>query len=122
MRDERSEGTMRVFNPNETKIGWIGTGVMGRWMCEHLMNAGCKATVYNRTREKAQPLLDKGAAWAASPRAVAEQADVVFTMVGFPPDVRDVVLGEQGALAGAKPGAVLVDMTTTEPSLAQEIY
>jgi 3-hydroxyisobutyrate dehydrogenase len=113
---------MRAFEPRETKIGWIGTGVMGRWMCEHLMNAGCSAGVYNRTRAKAQPLLDKGARWADSPRAAAEGADVVFTMVGFPPDVREVVLGPQGTLAGAKPGAVLVDMTTTEPSLAQEIY
>src|ERR1051326_1512314 len=113
---------MRAFEPKETKIGWIGTGVMGRWMCEHLMNAGASATVYNRTREKAQPLLDKGARWAESPRVVAEQSDVVFTIVGFPPDVRAVVLGPQGTLAGAKPGAVLVDMTTTEPSLAREIY
>jgi 3-hydroxyisobutyrate dehydrogenase len=113
---------MQAFNPKETKIGWIGTGVMGRWMCEHLMDAGCTATVYNRTREKAQPLLDKGAVWADSPAAVAERSPVVFTIVGFPPDVREVVLGPRGTLAGAKPGTVLVDMTTTEPSLAQEIY
>src|SRR5438552_9284747 len=113
---------MRVFEPRETKIGWIGTGVMSRWMCEHLMNAGCSAAVFNRTRAKAQPLLEKGARWADSPRAAAEGADVVLTIVGFPPDVREVVLGPQGTLSGAKPGAVLVDMTTTEPSLAQAIY
>ncbi|MCS6860229.1 MAG: NAD(P)-dependent oxidoreductase [Abditibacteriales bacterium] len=113
---------MIKVEPGKTKIGWIGTGVMGRWMCEHVMNKGFPMTVYNRTKAKAQPLLDKGATWVDSPRAVAENADVIFTMVGFPADVRETVLGEHGTLAGAQPGSVLVDMTTTEPSLAQEIY
>lgn len=113
---------MVKVGPGKTKIGWIGTGVMGRWMCEHVMNKGFSMTVYNRTKEKAQPLLDKGATWVDSPKAVAENSDVIFTMVGFPADVRETVLGENGTLAGAKPGSVLVDMTTTEPSLAQEIY
>ncbi len=108
--------------PGKTRIGWIGTGVMGRWMCQHLMTAGYKATVYNRTREKTQPLLDAGAAFAESPRAVAERSDVVFAIVGFPKDVREVFLGKDGALAGSKAGTVLVDMTTSEPSLAREIY
>lgn len=108
--------------PGQTRVGWIGTGVMGRSMCGHLLNAGYAVTVYNRTREKAQPLLEKGAAWAETPRAVAERSDVVVTMVGYPRDVREVVLGEQGTLAGSKPGNILVDMTTSEPSLAQEIY
>lgn len=108
--------------PGKTRVGWIGTGVMGRWMCQHLMDKGYKATVYNRSKEKAKPLLDAGAAWADSPRKVAENADAVFAIVGFPPDVRDVFLGEQGALAGAKKGAVLIDMTTSEPSLAREIH
>lgn len=107
--------------PGKTRVGWIGTGVMGRWMCQHLMDKGYKATVYNRSKEKAQPLLDAGAQWAASPKAVAEQSDVIFAIVGFPPDVREVFLGADGALAGAKPGSVLVDMTTSEPSLAIEI-
>lgn len=111
-----------TIDPKRTKIGWIGTGVMGRWMCEHIMNKGYSATVYNRTKSKSQPLLDKGAKWANSPREVAENSDVIFTMVGFPPDVREVILSENGALAGAKAGRVLVDMTTTEPSLAQEVY
>lgn len=110
------------IDPKHTKIGWIGTGVMGRWMCEHIMNKGFSATVYNRTKSKSQPLLDKGAKWAGSPYEVAESTDLIFTMVGFPPDVREVVLSENGSLAGAKPGSVLVDMTTTEPSLAQEVY
>ena len=108
--------------PGKTRIGWIGTGVMGRWMCQHLMNKGYQATVYNRTKEKAQPLIDAGAAWADTPKKVAEQADLVFAIVGFPVDVREVFLGPQGALAGSKPGLVLVDMTTSEPSLAKEIY
>jgi 3-hydroxyisobutyrate dehydrogenase len=108
--------------PGKTRIGWIGTGVMGRWMCQHLMDKGYSATVHNRSKEKAQPLLDAKAAWGDSPRAVAEQSDVVFAIVGFPRDVREVFLGEQGALAGSKSGIILVDMTTSEPSLAQEIY
>jgi 3-hydroxyisobutyrate dehydrogenase len=108
--------------PGKTRIGWIGTGVMGRWMCHHIMSRGYKATVYNRSKDKAQPLLEEGAAWADTPRAVAEKSDVIFAIVGFPPDVREVFLGPQGALAGSKPGNVLVDMTTSEPSLAREIY
>ena len=104
-----------------SRIGWIGTGVMGRSMCAHLLDQGFAATVYSRTRDKAATLLEKGAAWADSPRAVAEQSDVIFSIVGFPHDVRQVILGEQGALVGAKPGDILVDMTTSEPSLAQEI-
>jgi 3-hydroxyisobutyrate dehydrogenase len=91
-------------------------------MCGHLMNAGYSATVYSRTQQKAQTLIDRGARWAATPRAVAENSDVVFSIVGFPADVREVLLGEQGALSGAKPGVVLVDMTTSQPSLAVEIY
>lgn len=108
--------------PGKTRIGWIGTGVMGRWMCQHAIQKGYSATVYNRTREKAQPLLDLGAAFADSPRAVAERSDIVFAIVGFPRDVREVFLGPDGALAGSKPGTILVDMTTSDPSLATEIY
>jgi 3-hydroxyisobutyrate dehydrogenase len=108
--------------PGKTRIGWIGTGVMGRWMCEHAMKKGFSATVYNRSQDKAQPLLDLGAKFAATPKAVAEQSDVVFAIVGFPKDVREVFLGTDGALAGSKPGTVLVDMTTSEPSLAKEIF
>ena len=111
-----------TVTPGETKIGWIGTGVMGRWMCQHLMDSGYSATVHNRTKERAQPLLDAGAAWADSSREVAAASDIIFTIVGFPPDVRDVYLGENGILKGAKSGSIIVDMTTTEPSLAKEIY
>jgi 3-hydroxyisobutyrate dehydrogenase len=107
--------------PGVTRVGWIGTGVMGTSMCGHLISAGFSATVHNRTKAKAQTLLDKGARWADSPKAVAEGSDVVFTIVGFPADVRSVVLGEDGTLAGSRPGTILVDMTTSEPSLAVEI-
>jgi 3-hydroxyisobutyrate dehydrogenase len=119
----RSNAEMNVpaIAPGKTRIGWIGTGVMGTSMCGHLIDKGFAATVYNRTKEKAQPLIDKGAAWAETPRAVAEESDVVFAIVGFPKDVRAVFLGSDGALAGCESGNVLVDMTTSEPSLAVEI-
>jgi 3-hydroxyisobutyrate dehydrogenase len=108
--------------PGKTRIGWVGTGVMGRSMCGHLIAKGYAATVHTRTKEKAQALLDQGATWAASARALAERSDVVFAIVGFPRDVREVFLGAEGALAGSRPGTMLVDMTTSEPSLAIEIH
>ncbi|MEL6923882.1 MAG: NAD(P)-dependent oxidoreductase [Bacteroidota bacterium] len=105
-----------------TKIGWIGTGVMGISMVNHLIDAGYSATIFNRTKSKATPALKKGARWAKNPKAVAANSDIIFTIVGFPRDVEEVYFGEQGILAGAKPGSITVDMTTTEPSLAQRIY
>ena len=111
---------MRVA-PGQTRIGWIGTGVMGQSMCGHLIRAGFSATVYNRSREKAARLLAAGARWADGPKAVAEASDVVFAIVGYPADVRSVFLGQDGVLAGCRPGNVVVDMTTSEPSLAVEI-
>jgi len=105
----------------KTRIGWIGTGVMGASMCGHLLAAGFSATVFNRTRAKAQKLLDQGARWADSPKAVAEASDAVFTIVGYPADVREVILGPGGVLAGCSPGKIVVDMTTSQPSLAVEI-
>lgn len=103
------------------RIGWIGTGVMGVSMCGHIMARAASVTVHNRTRDKTKPLLDRGAMWADTPRQVAEASDVVFTMVGFPRDVREVYMGKDGVLEGARTGTILVDMTTTEPSLAREI-
>ena len=103
------------------KVGWIGTGVMGLSMCGHLLSAGARATIYSRTLSRAQPLLDKGATWGNTPREVAEASDIVFTMVGFPADVRDVYFSDDGVLRSLRSGAVAVDMTTTEPSLAIEI-
>lgn len=108
-------------DPADVPIGWIGTGVMGASMCGHLMDAGHPATVHTRTRSKADGLLSRGAAWADSPRQVAEASDVIFTIVGYPSDVREVILGPEGALAGCGGGEIIVDMTTSEPSLAVEI-
>ncbi len=102
-------------------LGWIGTGIMGRSMCGHLLAAGHPVTVFSRTREKADSLVAGGAIWADSPAAVTRAADVVFTMVGVPADVRDVYFGPDGVIDALKPGAIAVDMTTTEPSLASEI-
>ena len=108
--------------PGRTRIGWIGTGVMGASMCGHLMEAGYATTVYSRTMSKAEQLIQNGATWADSPKAVAESSDVIFSIVGFPSDVRSVILGEEGVLAGASAGSVIVDMTTSQPSLAEEIF
>jgi len=110
-----------VVQPGRTRIGWIGTGVMGTSMCGHLLAAGFSATVFNRTRAKAEPLLAKGARWADSPAEVAADSDVIFTIVGYPADVRSVILGERGVLAGCRPGGIIVDMTTSQPQLAVEI-
>lgn len=110
-----------MISPKNTRVGWIGAGVMGRSMCGHLLKVGYAVTVHNRTREKTRPLVDAGAKWADSPRAVAEASDVVFTIVGHPRDVWNVVLGDDGALAGCKTGNILIDMTTSQPALAEEI-
>jgi 3-hydroxyisobutyrate dehydrogenase len=113
--------TLQLAIPLATRIGWIGTGVMGSSMCGHLLTAGYGVTIHTRTRSKAQPLLDRGAQWAESPRAMAAESDILFTMVGFPQDIRQVYFGETGVLAGAQPGTVFVDMTTTDPALSCEI-
>jgi 3-hydroxyisobutyrate dehydrogenase len=105
-----------------TRIGWIGTGVMGSSMCGHLVDAGYPAVVYNRTKDKTKALVDRGARSVGSPAEVAEQSDVIFTIVGYPADVREVTLGREGTLSRAKSGAILVDMTTSEPALAREIF
>ena len=102
-------------------IGFIGIGVMGESMARHLLRAGHSLTVYNRTKSKAEKLLEEGAAWAESAGACACGQDVVITIVGFPKDVEEVYLGEGGILQNAKPGATLIDMTTTSPALWQRI-
>ncbi|MHA2289497.1 MAG: NAD(P)-dependent oxidoreductase, partial [Promethearchaeota archaeon] len=106
----------------EQTIGWIGTGVMGKSMCAHVLNAGNKVFVFNRTKEKANDLINMGATWCSSAKEVAEKSDVVFTIVGFPKDVEEVYLGENGIFKSIKSGSIVVDMTTSEPSLAQKIY
>lgn len=113
---------IKEVHPSQIKIGWVGTGVMGRWMCQHVMDLGYTATIFTRTKSKADPLLKAGATWANSPAEVAESSDITFTIVGFPEDVRQVYLGENGILTTAKSGSIVVDMTTTEPSLAIEIH
>lgn len=119
--DRLPDGSPHSVSPATTRIGWIGTGVMGASLCGHLLAAGYAATIFTRTRARAESLLARGAAWADTPRAVAERSDVVFTMVGYPRDVREVILGPAGVLAGAAPGTILVDMTTSEPALAEEL-
>ncbi|ADP83429.1 NAD(P)-dependent oxidoreductase [Pseudofrankia inefficax] len=107
--------------PGTTRVGWIGTGVMGAAMAGHLLRQGYGLTVTTRTRDRAKELLDAGADWADTPADVAAASDIVFSMVGFPADVREVLLGPAGALTTARPGTVLVDLTTSEPALAVEI-
>ena len=106
----------------EQQVGWIGTGVMGKSMCAHFLNAGYKISVYNRTKEKAKEIIDMGAIWSSNPKDVAEKCNIIFTIVGFPHDVEEVYLGDNGILKSIKKSSIIVDMTTSEPSLAQKIY
>lgn len=102
-------------------IGFIGTGVMGKSMAGHLMNAGYPVFVYTRTKEKANDLIEKGAQWTDTPKDIAQNCDVIITMVGYPTDVEEVYLGADGLIAHAKAGSYLIDMTTSSPQLAQKI-
>ena len=104
------------------KLGFIGLGVMGRSMCANLMNAGHELYVYTRTKSTADEAVKKGATWCETPKEVAEKSDVIFAIVGFPKDVEEVFLGETGIVAGASKGNIIVDMTTSEPTLAIKIY
>ncbi|MCX7413804.1 MAG: NAD(P)-dependent oxidoreductase [Planctomycetia bacterium] len=108
--------------PGETQLGWIGAGVMGRSMAARLLDSGFSLTLFSRTRATAEDLLHRGAVWADSPAAVAAASDVVFTMVGHPEDVREVLLGPRGVLAALRPGGIVVDHTTSAPGLAEEVY
>ncbi|MBF8417731.1 NAD(P)-dependent oxidoreductase [Heyndrickxia coagulans] len=104
------------------KIGFIGLGVMGRNMAQNLRNAGYPLFVYNRTKEKADPLLKAGAEWCSTPAETVAKSDIVITMVGYPHDVEEVYFGENGLLGAAKEGTILIDMTTSTPTLAKKIY
>lgn len=106
----------------QTKIGFIGIGVMGASMCSRLMDKGYQLSIYNRTKSKADALISKGATWANSPAEIAKTSDVIFTIVGYPQDVEKVYFGENGILGSIQSGSIVVDMTTTKPSLAQKIY
>lgn len=104
------------------KIGFIGTGVMGQSMAGHLIDAGYEVLVYTRTKTRAQALLEKGAKWKETVQEVAEQSDVIITMVGYPHDVKEIYLGKDGIIHNAKKGCYTIDMTTSSPILAREIY
>ena len=103
-------------------IGWIGTGVMGSSMAGHLQKAGHNLSVFNRSKEKTDDLVSKGAKWCGSPAEVAANSEIVFTIVGHPADVREVYLGENGILKTDNPCSIVVDMTTSQPSLAKTIF
>ncbi len=107
---------------NDKKIGWIGTGVMGTSMAGHLIKNGYPVFVYNRTRQKAEGLIEMGATWCDTPADVAENTEMIFSIVGFPLDVEEVYFGNQGIFRKVNSGSILVDMTTTAPSLAVRIY
>lgn len=113
---------MNVLTPENTVIGFIGIGVMGKSMAGHLQKAGFPLVVYTRTKEKAADLLNQGVEWANSPKEVAQKANVVFTIVGYPYDVEETYLGENGLIANGKQGSYFIDMTTSSPSLAVKIY
>ncbi|MFQ5820019.1 MAG: NAD(P)-dependent oxidoreductase [Candidatus Heimdallarchaeota archaeon] len=110
------------WNSMNNRIGWIGTGVMGKSMCSHILKAGYKVSVYNRTKNKADELIKQGAEWCLNPKEVAEKSDIIFAIVGFPKDVEEVFLGENGILKGVKEGTIIIDLTTSEPTLALKIY
>ncbi|WML49429.1 NAD(P)-dependent oxidoreductase [Neobacillus sp. PS3-34] len=111
-----------MLSPENTVIAFIGTGVMGKSMAGHLLDAGFPLIVYNRTKERAQELLDRGAKWADSPKKAAQNANVIFTIVGYPHDVEEVYLGENGLIPNGTENTYLIDMTTSTPSLAKKIY
>ncbi len=105
------------------KIGFIGTGVMGFPMVKHLLDAGFKVNVYTRTKDRALPLIEQGAVWCETPKDCATDCDVVISIVGYPQDVREVWLARStGAIYGMKQGAIGMDMTTSSPDLATELY
>ncbi|WP_077617641.1 NAD(P)-dependent oxidoreductase [Bacillus sinesaloumensis] len=106
----------------KTVVGFIGLGVMGKSMAGHILGKGHKVLVYTRTKEKASELVENGAIWKQSVAELAKEANIVITMVGYPYDVEEVYLAEDGLLAHAKEGTYFIDMTTSTPSLASKIY
>ncbi len=108
----------RKFN----RIGFVGTGIMGNPMCSHLLKSNYNLNIFNRSKEKAQNLLELGARWCLNPKEVALKSDLIITIVGFPKDVSQVYFGPDGIFEGIKPNSVILDMTTSKPQLAIEIY
>lgn len=111
-----------LINSEKTLIGFIGIGVMGKSMASNLMGAGFQTHIYSRTKSKAEDLIARGAVWHDSPAQVAAAADVVITIVGYPKDVEEVYMGENGILQNCKKGNIVIDMTTSSPELAAIIY
>jgi len=112
---------MNSITPKQMKVGFIGIGVMGISMAGHIMNAGYELYVYTRTASKADILISRGAKWCDTPSQLAEICDVVITMIGYPTDVEQMYFGEKGLIQHSKPEAILIDMTTSSPSLAKRI-
>ncbi|WP_445488784.1 NAD(P)-dependent oxidoreductase [Niallia sp. 03133] len=111
-----------MLSQENSTIGFIGTGVMGKSMAKNLLNSGYPVIVYNRTKHKADELLALGAEWGSTPKEVAQKANIIITIVGYPADVEEVYLGENGIIANAKPNSYTIDMTTSTPSLAKKLY
>ena len=112
---------MNTNRTNTTKVGFIGTGVMGISMAGHILEAGYDVSVFTRTKSKAESLLLKGCSWCDTLQELAATCDVIITMVGYPSDVEEIYLGEAGLIASAQQGTLMIDMTTSSPSLAQRI-
>lgn len=111
-----------TLQKESTIIGFIGVGVMGKSMASHLLKAGYQVVVYNRTKEKALNLIEEGAIWKDTIKEVAETANVIITIVGYPKDVEEVYLSENGLINNARKGTYFIDMTTSKPKLAVKIY
>jgi 3-hydroxyisobutyrate dehydrogenase len=111
-----------AFSGMAKSVGFIGLGVMGNSMAGHIMNNGYPLYVYTRTKSKAANLIEKGAVWKSSACDLAKEADIIITMVGYPQDIEDVYLSDEGLINHAKSGSFLIDMTTSKPSLAKKIY
>ncbi len=111
----------KIQTMKSKKIGWIGTGLMGNPMVKHLVNAGYKVNIYNRTKEKAIDLIEMGCTWFDTPSELAAESEVIVTIIGFPKDVEECYFGEKGIFKGLQAGTMLIDMTTTKPSLAIKI-
>jgi 3-hydroxyisobutyrate dehydrogenase len=110
------------ISTKETIIGFIGTGVMGKSMAGHLLHAGYPLHIFNRTKDKAEELINRGAVWEDTVKAVAQKCDIIITIVGFPNDVEQVYLATHGLIAHVREGTILIDMTTSSPQLAEKIY
>ncbi len=110
------------MNNYKEVIGFVGTGVMGKSMAKNLLKAGYAVNVFNRTKEKAEEVLEAGANWFDTVSELAANSDVIITIVGYPKDVEEVYIGEKGILENAKKGSYVIDMTTSSPKLAEKLF